>query len=626
MSKHIQYQLHDDDQLYFLHIQKTAGTTLYFTLDEKFDPDAICPARFWRQLLKIAKNSPDRFQQYRFFRGHFGYSIHKFIGKPPVHITVLRDPIERAVSHYEHIRREPRDRLHKIVTAHNMSFKDFIVHPETQLAITNLQTRSIAFDLGLEEIKQLDRFPARGILGTAPDISDDDLLQIAKDRLDQFAFIGLAERFQDSLLLLSYIFGWYPLVQSRELNKAPKKLRQDDLSPEIIDAVLTLNQLDSQLYAHAQTIFQEHMYTMLEDLQTRFDRPIHADLETLSTQTEPLDLGVLIPLLEKHYEQRWIESNPTPRQSVDFAFNRAISGIGWHLREGAGSGWHLQDGLDTGGTPFRWSGPSPVSTLDFPLSSQDDLMIRLRIINAAAPDILDSLALEVNGYSVELEPILKRGTLAVLQSVIPKAVLERSALTRFRFSVNRTVRLDPSQDDARKVGLAFHRVQIFPVYAQPTTEEYAHYQFPGDDPNWVEVARFIEHYLQPYDKVVAPTEFIKRFPNHYRSHLMPFANKTGLRWVVVHKGLMDEIDPPSLRWVMQSLRPVFANSVFVVFSNQGDLPSIPKTSPYLMALIVKFKLLDLERQNLLPNRVSVQLLHFLKAAYKVAKSLRRRSP
>lgn len=626
MSKSIQYQLSDRDQLYFLHIQKTAGTTLYFTIDEKFAPEAICPARFWRQLLQIAKQSPAQFENYRFFRGHFGYSIQQFVRQKLVHITVLRDPIERTVSHYEHIRREPKDRLHKLVAAQNMSFEDFITHPETGAAIANLQTRSIAFDWGLTEIRASKKFPSRGILGTPPDLPDDELLAIAKQRLDDFAFVGLAERFQDSLLLLSYIFGWYPIVQSREMNKAPKKLRSSDLSQAALDAVMERNQLDEDLYQHGQAIFQRHLTQMLQDLQERYESSLGHPIATLVAGTYPLDLPLMIRLLEKHYERRSLDAQRELVSSVDYVFNQAISGTGWHLREGAGSGWHLQDGLTTGGTPFRWTGPSKVSTLDFPLSGQSDVVIRMRILNASAPDILASLTLEANGYGVELEPIIKRGNFAVFQGVIPRSVLARTTVTRLRFTVRRTLELDPSTQDSRKVGLAFHRIQIFPVTAQLEAEEYAHYQFPVADANWMEVAQFLRTHLKPDDKLVAPTEFVKQFPDQYRTHLLPFSDRKGLRWVVLHKGLLDEVDFPSLRWSIKTLHPVFANAVFVVFSTCTDLPIIPRVSSLLIKLRLKIWLLELEHRNLLSAQRSFKLLQLLKTTYHSTKTLMGRSP
>ncbi len=626
MSKSIQYQLSDRDQLYFLHIQKTAGTTLYFTLDEKFDPEAICPARFWRQLLQITKQSPELFQHYRFFRGHFGYAIQQFVQRPLVHITVLRDPIERTVSHYEHIRREPKDRLHKLVAGQTMSFADFITHPETGAAIANLQTRSLAFDWGLADIRGSKKFASRGILGTPPTLPDDDLLAIAKHRLDDFAFVGLAERFQDSLLLLSYIFGWYPIVQSREMNKAPKKLRRSDLSPATLDAVMERNQLDQQIYQHGQAIFQRHLAQMLQELQDRYECSLGHDIKVLVAGTHALDLPLMIRLLEKHYERRSLDMPRHLLPSMDYVFNQAISGTGWHLREGAGSGWHLQEGLTTGGTPFRWTGPETVSTLDFLLSGSVDVVIRIRILNAAAPDILGSLTLEVNEYGVELEPIIKRGSLAVLQGVIPQAVLARTSVTRLCFRVGRTLELAPSTHDTRKVGLAFHRIQIFPVTAQQEAEEYTHYQFPVDDANWMDVAHFIRAHVQPDDKLVAPTEFVKQFPDRYRTHLLPFAQRPGLRWVVVHQGLLDEVDFPSLKWTLKTLRPVFSNSVFVVFSPRTDLPRIVSPSSLLLKLALKVWLLGLERHHLLSAQLSFRVVRSLKALYALTQLLRERSP
>ena len=40
-----------DDVLYFLHIPKTAGTSLIFSLENYFDVNDLLPSQMWRQLL-----------------------------------------------------------------------------------------------------------------------------------------------------------------------------------------------------------------------------------------------------------------------------------------------------------------------------------------------------------------------------------------------------------------------------------------------------------------------------------------------------------------------------------------------------------------------------------------------
>jgi hypothetical protein len=613
----IEYDLRPNERLYFLHIQKTAGTTFYFTLDEKFDPEQICPARFWRQFLRIAKRDSRQLRQYRLFRGHFGYAVPQFFKRPTTCVTVLRDPIKRSISHFQHIEREPKDRRHKIVAANHMDLAAFAEHPETRLSILNLQTRSIAFDLGLKELKKIRGFAAQGVIGTLqPERSDDELLAIAQQRLDEFPFVGIVERFQDSLFLLSYVFGWYPIRQVRQLNKAPDKKATPDLSPELLETLTDLNRLDIQLYDQAKQRFDDHYRQMVADLWQRYgDRPS-------DPVPDQVDEDTLFSWLQLHYESRMKQRKPKKLKTIDFPFSKAMTGTGWHLREGAGSGWHLPSGLNEGGTPFRWTGPETTSIVDLPLAPGTDLTVKLCIINAAAPDILDSLTLTVNGYPVDLETVLKQGTLAIICGTIPKKVLKGDrAFTRLVFEVNRTTQPSLGSGDTRLVGLAFHRLQIFPESAEMTDEDFAHYVFPSTDDQWVETADFVDTHVQPQEKLVAPGEFSKRFPKQFRSQNLPFADKPGLSWVILHKGMLPSIDLPSLRWAFSSMKPVFRNDVFIVLSNRDDVPRCHQPLQDWAQIQMQVWLAQIEHQAILPSRARNAVFHASRVIGKVIHKL-----
>jgi hypothetical protein len=268
-----------------------------------------------------------------------------------------------------------------------------------------------------------------------------------------------------------------------------------------------------------------------------------------------------------------------PLTSIDFNFLQALSGSGWHRRNG------LYSGLRITSTPFRWTGPGTESTLDFPLATHTDLTIRIRITNAAAPDILDSVMLKANNCPIALNTLLKRGNLAVFEGTIPQIVLVSDRpFTRLTLSVNRTVSLqdvNPNSTDKRVVGLAVQRIQIFPSTEQPPTPEGDYMLFPRGDRSWAETADFLQQHLKAEDKLAAPTEFMERFPEEFLPYSNSFENQPNLAWVVIHKGLLEEVHSISLRWTGESLNPVFANEVFVIFSSCHALPRLDRNSPHL---------------------------------------------
>jgi hypothetical protein len=255
------------------------------------------------------------------------------------------------------------------------------------------------------------------------------------------------------------------------------------------------------------------------------------------------------------------------------------------------------------------------------------LTLKIRIINAAAPDILDSLTLTVNGHPVPLETVLKQGTLAVICGSIPKSLLTADsphpqAFTRLAFSVNRTAPLTLDGSDHRLVGLAFHRLQIVPDAAEAIDDEdFAHYNFPADDANWVQVADFVGTYLHRDEKLVSPGEFSKRFPKQFRSQNIPFSDKPSLNWVVIHRGMLQAMDLPSLKWAIAHMHPVFSNDVFIVLSNRDDVPHQSRLSRDWLLLQLQTFLLDLEDHKLLPSRLRNSIFQVSKAIYKRSKGM-----
>lgn len=98
---------------------------------------------------------------------------------------------------------------------------------------------------------------------------------------------------------------------------------------------------------------------------------------------------------------------------------------------------------------------------------------------------------------------------------------------------------------------------------------------PEGDPAWQAVAAFIEQHAGDHDPIVGPQELGALLREPIRHHGEALADEGGLRWLVVHKGQMDEIDPRFLTLTDRDLEPVFANEVFVVFSRH-PLPVLPQ--------------------------------------------------
>jgi galactose-3-O-sulfotransferase len=413
----LEYTLTDADQLCFIHLPKAGGTTLNAFLYGHFGPDEICDIPVWKDL----PQQPPDLTRPRFLTGHTYYELFRLLPRNPVFITMLRDPIERSISHFEQLRRVPDHAFWKhdwmLKDPQVLSLEEFIEIPETREWVTNLQTRYIAAQFEPE-------------IRTLQDVSSSKeqfhLLDVerAKNRLTEFVFVGLLEEFDRSMHLLSYTFGW-PLVKIQSLNVSPARMQREDIAPATLDALIALNELDLELYAFAQRLFKE-----------RYQQMVNA-------------------LLDTNYERRYRKDHPPVSDIMFDLHSLRVPITGWYRSETDGT------------VKWRWTGPGTVSTIDLPRlkdPEQCELLIKFSIVNVPAIDILESLRLEVNGRPVNLRfQKGRRGTIHVEGKAPSAALVGDIDYIRLAFHVDRTASaqlLNPGSEDHRQLGLAFGEVNI----------------------------------------------------------------------------------------------------------------------------------------------------------------------
>lgn len=247
---------------YFHHIPKTAGTTLNAALREVFAPHEICPPFLWSQLLQYNKK---KLKQFRLFRGHFYGALEPFLGFPVRSFVFLRDPKERALSHYGHVMRASGHYLHS--KAHSLhTFEAFLQDPETRETVRNFQSKcltatfdpkALAARLTEEELVSLKL--EQQIETSASALTSEQLLHTAKAALERFACVCITEHFNQSLTLLGQTFGWHLNKYIMPENQNPQKIRSSDLSSKETALLYELNTVDLKLYHEAQSIFRTNL-------------------------------------------------------------------------------------------------------------------------------------------------------------------------------------------------------------------------------------------------------------------------------------------------------------------------------------------------------------------------------
>lgn len=223
------------------------------SLKSNFPEDLACPAWVWSQLIKIPNN---KINNYKYFSGHFYSALPHILQKKLKTVTFIREPLARALSHYNHIARAQQHYFHKTVIKLG-SFESFIVDPECQPLIRNFQCKmltssfdpfQIAKNLNSNDIKS---FRLEHIIEVMEsNYNDSDILNQAISIINNFSFVGITERYNESIQSLSRISGFN--LQYYELNKSIKMISSNDISQSVKDFFYKINQSDVALYEYAQ--------------------------------------------------------------------------------------------------------------------------------------------------------------------------------------------------------------------------------------------------------------------------------------------------------------------------------------------------------------------------------------
>jgi hypothetical protein len=250
------------DILIFNHIKKTAGSTLRHVLFDVYGGRRVHSlyaysgahfATFAEHMAYLTETLAPAEPKVSAIASHAGFGVHERL--PQRHryrlFTMLRDPVQRTISIYHFV------------------IQNGTYPPDTTLdavledteRVFNTQTADLG---GLMVRHTLDGEPLRR------EDYDDALLERAKANLLAHDLFGLAERFDESLLLAGEVLGWPARkLTYATVNVGKVRRTRPPLTPDEIERIREHNRLDLALYAFAQEHFERRLRERLPDVAAR---------------------------------------------------------------------------------------------------------------------------------------------------------------------------------------------------------------------------------------------------------------------------------------------------------------------------------------------------------------------
>jgi hypothetical protein len=225
----------------FMHIPKTAGTAFRQAIIENYKHSQVAylyphPPGFLVSdlgLLPLEQRA-----KFRFVIGHFQYGIHDFFPQEYTYVTIVRDPVERVISHYH-----------------------YLLQTQPEVTLEGSQILSLVEMLERHRTVNLDNLMVRCFSG----VDDNDVpagsvdqrvYNVAVDHLRTgFKFVAYQDDADAAYARLCELFHWKARGSLEVVNKGER--RGDHTDQPTRAAIEQFNQWDCRLYGKIRELFPQ---------------------------------------------------------------------------------------------------------------------------------------------------------------------------------------------------------------------------------------------------------------------------------------------------------------------------------------------------------------------------------
>jgi len=211
--------------------------------------------------------------------GHFNFGVDEQLAEPGLYITFLRDPAEAAIAFFYMVLSSTSHYLNPMLTGKNWSLADLAAAKRPEL--------------DNPMVRRLNPAPPPGVRMPFGTVTR-GMLEMAKRNLQERYLFGIAERFDDSLLLIARVMGWDDMHYIGPNAGLPPELSAvDRADPDAVRRIREINDLDQELYEFGLDLFQRRVEAACPNLANEAVafREENVRRATSAVGGVPVDLG-----------------------------------------------------------------------------------------------------------------------------------------------------------------------------------------------------------------------------------------------------------------------------------------------------------------------------------------------
>jgi hypothetical protein len=224
-----------DKVTFFLHITKTAGGSLKALFEKSLQDQVV----FFNASQEA--DMPEIHENVKMIFGHFTHGIHEKFGLDATYACVLRNPLNRTISHYYHLFNNDKSQVGDRIRSGGANINEYFAE-NTHWEFSNFMTKILA-----GTSNQIDKR------------SESKLFRLALNNLNNLQYIGIFEYLDLSLLKLQSTFDIH-ITDVPQVNIGQYKLAE--ISKETIHRILRLNRMDFLLYDIGVERFWKNIYKL----------------------------------------------------------------------------------------------------------------------------------------------------------------------------------------------------------------------------------------------------------------------------------------------------------------------------------------------------------------------------
>jgi len=164
--------------------------------------------------------------------GHLAHELRDYVPPGTVKFTILREPVDRIISHYYYVRTDQQNYLHDRVINENIQLEDY-ASSLLSLELRNWYTTHFS-GLSLDEAE------------SAPEAS---VRAAVKNILENYDVVGFQDDLAAAVRALIDVARLYRRFDTKRVNETIGRVKTSDVPERAKQAIAEANYLDVRLYA-----------------------------------------------------------------------------------------------------------------------------------------------------------------------------------------------------------------------------------------------------------------------------------------------------------------------------------------------------------------------------------------